>query len=317
MDPFLLLGLLLVGYASWTDWWTTEVPDWLTYGGLTLALVGRGAFALLERNADIFLTGLIGFGIMWVIGITLYYTAQWGGGDAKLLWALGATLGISPVLDHDLIAFLMNLLVMGGLYGFAYTAVLGVMHFSKTKKSIITLSKQNGVSQMKLYSYGGSLLIVVGAFFAQGLLKTMLLPLAVLLPISFYLWIWTKSVEDVAMVKKIHPKKLMEGDWVLDTVTYKGKTIVTPKTPGLSKEQIAQLCDLKKKNIIKSVTLKQGIPFVPAFLFAYVAMMYLGNIFIWLFILLIEFLGFICSILAIILYSMSLYPYMSYKQLRS
>ena len=57
----------------------------------------------------------------------------------------------------------------------------------------------------------------------------------------------------------------MEGDWLAEDVIVHGKTIVKKKT--LHKEDIQKLRD---KNI-SSVTIKEGIPFVPSFLIAYLA----------------------------------------------
>ena len=276
------VGLLIVAYASYVDWWTTEVPDWLTYLGISIGLGSRAMYSFIESDWSFFMAGLIAFGILAAIGCLLYYTAQWGGGDTKLLMALGALLGIEPIMNGSLVAFLLNLLIVGGAYGLVYTMVLGVRHRKKTSKHLKRLVSSREGIQIKALSYSTALLFLILAFFTHDFLKTGLIVGAMVLPMSFYVWLFTKSVEDAALVKKIDPDVLTEGDWVLDTIIHKGKEICSPKDPGVSLKQIAQLRALKQKGVIRTITMKQGIPFIPAFLIAYVLMLTVGNLLLFL-----------------------------------
>ena len=67
------------------------------------------------------------------------------------------------------------------------------------------------------------------------------------------------------MKNKIPVNKLVEGDWVLEEVKVGKKVLVAAKY-GITKEQIAEL----KKAKVKRVLVKEGIPFVPSFLLAYI-----------------------------------------------
>ena len=68
-------------------------------------------------------------------------------------------------------------------------------------------------------------------------------------------------------MKKYYPiPKLTEGDWIAEDVKVNGKIICSPKDLGISKEQIKKL----KHHNIKKVLVKEGIPFVPSFLIAFV-----------------------------------------------
>src|SRR3989338_7375332 len=91
MIPVTLLVLLI---ATYTDLKTREVPDSLNYGLLFAALGLRGIWAV-EEGWTFFLSGILGAAAAFLLASVLYYTRQWGGGDAKLLLALGAVLGIS------------------------------------------------------------------------------------------------------------------------------------------------------------------------------------------------------------------------------
>ncbi|MFQ5620911.1 MAG: prepilin peptidase [Candidatus Nanoarchaeia archaeon] len=274
----LALGFALTGYASYTDWKTTEVPDWLTYGGIGLGLVGRLTYSVFTSDWSFLTAGLLGFGLMFLIGCFLYYTAQWGGGDAKLLMALGATLGIAPSMDHNFISFLVNLLVLGGVYGLLYTLALAFKEHKKVRKALTKHFSSNESAKAKLASYTGCAGFLLLGFFTPALAKPLFFALAFVMISGFYLWGFTKAVEEAAMVKKVYPKDLLEGDWILDTIIHKGKEICSPKDLGVTLKQIATLKRLRKQGKVKKITMKQGIPFCPAFFLAYVAMLIGGNL---------------------------------------
>jgi hypothetical protein len=73
------------------------------------------------------------------------------------------------------------------------------------------------------------------------------------------------------MIKDLPVKKLTEGDWIHKEV-YIGKKLITgPKDLGISREQIEELKKYSAKGKIKTVAVKEGIPFIPVFLLAYIA----------------------------------------------
>jgi hypothetical protein len=70
------------------------------------------------------------------------------------------------------------------------------------------------------------------------------------------------------MLKLVSPGKLTEGDWLEKEVKV-GKITVRKTVHGLSFREIEILRRHKKK-----VLIKEGIPFVPVFLLALIAMVY-------------------------------------------
>ncbi|MGM5482080.1 MAG: prepilin peptidase [Nanobdellota archaeon] len=64
------------------------------------------------------------------------------------------------------------------------------------------------------------------------------------------------------------------GDELLNDL-YFGEYISGPKDLGISKQNIARLVKYQKENKIKQVTIKEGIPFVPSFLIAFIATIFL------------------------------------------
>jgi len=60
----------------------------------------------------------------------MFYTGQWGGGDSKMLMALGSLLGFTLDFKKDfLLNLLINIVIAGGLYAVAGLGILVV--FSK------------------------------------------------------------------------------------------------------------------------------------------------------------------------------------------
>ncbi|MGA1822654.1 MAG: hypothetical protein ACMUIG_09005, partial [Thermoplasmatota archaeon] len=99
----------------------------------------------------------------------------------------------------------------------------------------------------------------------------------------FYLFIFIKNVEKVAMFVDVAPEKLTEGDWIAKDYFDGKKKICGPKDLGIEKKQIKKLIAMKKKGKIKKVKIKLGIPFVPSFLIAYVITLALGAWWMFLF----------------------------------
>jgi len=113
----LTLCFLVCAVAAWTDVATRRIPNVLTYPAI---LIGLGFNALLPpllewTSADIaiiwigttgFRDGILGFGLCALIGIISFIARGIGGGDTKLLAAVGAMLGlaaVTPVLFNTLL----------------------------------------------------------------------------------------------------------------------------------------------------------------------------------------------------------------------
>jgi prepilin peptidase CpaA len=87
----LLSGVLL---AAVIDVRRREVPDWIPIAILALALAGI-AFGWLPHG---WLAAAAGLLVGLALGLPLFAVGGWGGGDVKLLAALGAALGPVPLL---------------------------------------------------------------------------------------------------------------------------------------------------------------------------------------------------------------------------
>ncbi len=84
--------------AGWFDLRTRRIPNALTLAGLLVALALRVPFGF-----EAILDGFWGAGFAFLLGIPFFALGAVGGGDAKLLIALGAFLGASHLLGALLV----------------------------------------------------------------------------------------------------------------------------------------------------------------------------------------------------------------------
>lgn len=276
----LLIVIVLVALiiASVSDIKTSEVPDYASYSLVASALGIRLIYSVLSSDWRYFLYGLIGFGAMFAVGAGLYYTKQWGGGDAKLLMGLGAAFATSPFYISEKIPFLLsllaNLFIVGAVYGLIWSSIIIITHwnesFSEWKGSLKKRKK------LHLLVVGFVCILAITSFFMAIFLRAAMIASAVFLAVYFYLYFFVKAAEKVGMHKRIKVSQLTEGDWVAEVIKVRGKVICSPKDIGLEKEQIAALLRAK----VKSVLIKQGIRFVPAILIGVIISLIAGNIFL-------------------------------------
>lgn len=112
MPPLELIGLgLLAGlaaYGSWTDIARRHLSNWLCLA----TLIGGLAFAAIGGDLSVFLSHLAHFGIALAIGVTLFATKIWGGGDGKFYAAVAAWLPLGSFFPLMLSISLVGLAMM-------------------------------------------------------------------------------------------------------------------------------------------------------------------------------------------------------------
>jgi Flp pilus assembly protein protease CpaA len=279
----LFLGILGLIIASYADIKTTEIPDWLSYSLIVSGLFLRISHSIFYQDFSYTTIALVNLGIFFVIGNVMYYTKQWGGGDAKLLMALSVIFAtypkellslFTPKLDlYFPLTIFINILIVGMFYSFLFTIYLGFKHkkdFLKEFKLYLDKTK----SSRKIILVLSILLIILAIILQEPTLKLILFSSAILILITLYLWIYLKSVEKSCMYKRVKVSKLLEGDWIINDI-YKNKRLII-KRPiyGITKSQI----NLLKKHKISNIDIKQGIVFVPSFLIATIVSLIFGNV---------------------------------------
>ncbi len=275
IDLILIITLIIILLvASLTDIKTREVPDFITYGSIFLALTIRLIYSLSTSQFNYIIDGLIGFGAMFALALILFYTGQWGGADSKLLMGVGAFLGLPLTIHTDLVSFIINLIFVGAVYGLVISFFMVAKNAKNFKKAFKKFS--NKIKNIRITVIIIDLILLALIFIIQTLiLKLLFLTIIIILTISLYLYLYTKAIEQSSMLKTVPISTLTIGDWVAKEVRVKNKVIAGPKDLGLTKEQIETLKKLK----VKQVQIKVGIPFVPSFLIAYVLTLLIGNLF--------------------------------------
>lgn len=273
---FFIIVFVALVIGSYTDFRTREVPDWLNYSLVFTGLGLRIIFSVVYHDAGYIISGLLGFGVFFVIALIMFYAGQWGGGDSKMVMGLGALLGMELSADAFLIGFIINIVIFGALFGILFSFYLAAVNFRQFAKEFNTRFREKGIQKWLVWS--GTVALLVTSAFVQYTIRIPLVVLAGIVFISFYVFIYLKSVEASSMIKWVAPEDLTEGDWVVEDVIVGKKRICGPKDLGLELAQIKALKRLKSQGKIKKVLIKYGIPFVPSFLIAFIATYVWGNI---------------------------------------
>lgn len=273
----LAAGVALAGLvvATYSDMKTREVPDWINYGMIFAGLGIRAIYSVAELDYTVFLHGILGLAIFFLIASLMYYAGQWGGGDAKMLMGVGALMGLTIpkgfTIDQipDLIIFWFLLLLAGAVYGLGVSLFLSIKHADRLAAELMPTFKNSRMRLVAALLLGaaaaGAALFVSDAF--SRLLLTALAAVAVL---TYVLWAYVRAVENACMLKDLPIGLLREGDWIAEDVIVDKKRICGPKDLGIEKKQIELLKELAQKGKVKTVRVKEGIPFLPPFLIAFV-----------------------------------------------
>jgi Flp pilus assembly protein protease CpaA len=269
-----IISLIALIVASVIDLKTREVPDWLNYSLIFAGLGIRLIYSIVEWEISFFLYGFLGFAIMFVLAYLMYYTGQWGGGDSKMMMGLGAMIGFDLSLRSTLLAFLILIIFAGSFYGFIYSIIIAIRNKSKFIPRFNELKEKHHNIRRIIISICALLIII--SFFMDVYLRIVFLGFAFIILLTFYMFMFYKAVESVCMIKKVEPEELTEGDWIVDDIMVNKKRICGPKDLGISKEQIAKLINLKKNKKVNKILIKEGIPFVPSFLLAYLIILFLN-----------------------------------------
>jgi len=260
-----LFWLFFIGIivAVFQDLKRREVDNWLNLFLLVVSFSFVFFRAIFEKDSSVIFHAGFVLVFLFVLMNVFYYGRVFAGGDAKLLFAMsvffvGVSFNESLVNVGIFVAFLM---VAGSIYGLSYSLVLYVKDFEKVNGEICRFAK--GLSIWYL---------MVGCFvFLLGFVYWVFFVLGVFVLLSLGLYIFAKGLEGVSMIRVVSGKDLREGDWLVDDVKV-GKKIIKADWDGLSSENIKLL--INRKNI----KIKEGLPFVPAFLIAFLGYVFLREL---------------------------------------
>lgn len=280
--PIILFAVILIGLviATITDLKTREVPDWLSYGMIAVGLGLSLLFSVIYRDYWFFVNSIVGFLLFLIVALIMFYAGQWGGGDSKVLMGLGALIGFDArfIKFPFMIGFLVNILLVGAIYGLIWSLVLMIRNLRKFLKEFKRISHNAIMMKLKTSLVVFAFLMLVLFFLNKDeMMGYLFLALLLMVLSTFYLWMFVKAIERTCMIKAVTPDKLTEGDWIVKDIKYRGRYICGPKDLGIEKRQIGELVKLHNQGKIKKVMIKEGIPFVPSFLIAYAVSLFFGN----------------------------------------
>lgn len=269
MDLLLMIiALAALLAASYLDIKTREVPDWLNFS-LIAAALGIRAITSVTEGILVLISGLLGLALCFLLALFLYYSNQWGGGDSKLLMALGAIIGISWPISKEsfiLLWFFLGLLFLGMFWGIAW--MIGV---AIKRKHLFAVRFRHALASYKILQ--GILIIITLAILALTIYYPLFWPFLLFPLPMFYLFTFVNSVEKSCFYTRKLPAELTEGDWLAEDILVNGRKVMFKRT--LTTNDLAELLELKRKKKINTVLIKEGIPFIPAFLFSYLLVAFL------------------------------------------
>jgi len=260
------LGIIWILFASLQDLKYKEVANWLTFSLIGIGLFYRLIYSYLFGEWNFVLYGVYGFLAFFVLAHLFYYGRVFAGGDAKLLIGMGALLPYSSLngLLFWCLFFIFILFLMGGIWSLVWSLVLvkNSKNFWKVFMSVFRTSK--------FLMYLSLFLFVVLIFLVNILVLLWSALILVGIPL---LYLYLQAVDHECMKVKVYPSKLSEGDWLVNDIKI-GKKVIHASVHGLSIDDIKLL---KKRG--KKVLIKNGVPFIPSFLVAYLIMVFAYSIY--------------------------------------
>lgn len=252
---FFFFGIII---ATAQDLKRREVDNWLNY----FLLLGSFSYVfflvIFERNFSLVFISFFVLVIMFALMNLFYYGRVFGGGDAFLLFAMSALfVGTSYIGSAISVGiFVALLMISGSVYGLSYSLYLYGKNFKKVNREM----KRYFSKSRNIFFFS----ILAGIFFfLLSCFYFIFLFFAVIFILFPFLYVFGRGLENVSMIREISTTKLREGDWLANDERVGNKT-VKMNWEGLSMEEIRIL---RKKKIVK---IKEGIPFVPAFLIGFV-----------------------------------------------
>lgn len=237
----LIIGVIYLGLASWHDFRTREVPDTISYGFLSVALAYGVAKALIVYSWTPLFDMLAGFFFMFLIGLLLFFTGQWGGADTKILMGLGALLGLW-LNNFNTLIFLIVMLFSGAAYGMIYTLLLAIKFRGKFFSSAKRLIRRPVVHRVRILVILLTAILLFGGLLSKTN-KVLLITGAIITYSFFYLWVLVKTVEESVLLKTLTVDNLREGDWIKSDLWVKRR----------EKESLEHYLMTEEKRIVKEM----------------------------------------------------------------
>ncbi|MFH0711420.1 MAG: prepilin peptidase [Candidatus Aenigmatarchaeota archaeon] len=265
-----------LGAGLW-DLKTTDIPDKIPHLMVAAGIAIAVAESILQSNFSIFIMTFLSGAGLFALGFLMYYFGQWGGGDAKILAAIGFLVPSIPVqfpgklLFPFPVSFLFNVFLIGTVYMLSYAIIFALMNkrllhiFVKDMKGnqkVVYLGSTIIFSSFFMLNYFLSIYILDYFNFQLAAANSILLLLGT---IGIYIvFKFAKVVQDHGFVKKITISKLKVGDVLFENKLFE----------GITEKEIRKL----KSSGKRFVSVKEGVRFGMAFPLALLFTIYFGDV---------------------------------------
>lgn len=274
MIEIILFVVAFIGSAAagLYDLRTTEIPDEIPYAMIAIGVIGNIIASYLAWSYWPVVYSLVaGLGFLG-FGFVMYYLGQWGGGDAKILSAIGFLVPIYQGVELMFpfaISLFFNVFLVGAGYMIVYAFALSLINrniwnafFSDLKANARMVVIYNSALILSV--------ILMGLFFANyfdflplDTFTVLVVTIGLASAGLYILWKFVKAVEKVGFKKKIPVSKLKVGD-VPDYYKI---------WEGITEKEVRKI----KKSGKKYIWIKEGVRFAPAFPIAMLFTLYYGD----------------------------------------
>lgn len=247
-----LFGILV---ATFQDLKRREVDNWLNLF-LFFSSFSYVVFLSIQKRDPLIIFNFYVVFVLCLFFMGLFYFGRiFAGGDAKLLLCMSAAFLGSSFYEgfFNVLLFLFFLMVFGSIYGIFYSVFLYLRNFKKVNENI----------KLEFNFINLSFLLLGFLFLVFSFFNLLFLVMSLVLLVFPLIYSFARALERGAMIREVKGSQLREGDWLDQDISYKGRKI-RASFEGLSKEEVLFLKNIKK------VRIREGIPFVPAFLFSYI-----------------------------------------------
>lgn len=255
---FIIFFIYLLIASIW-DLKKREIPDWISFSLLFFGTSYRIIQSFL--NPSIIFSFAFVYICFFILANIFYYSKFFAGGDYKLLISLSPVFAYPPLIlkkDFFFIKFLIYCLIVSAIYGVIWSFYITIKNRKK-----FNIKKELGDTKFLVVA------IFSFTFFIISLIFYFIYKLSFFLFISFIFFIFPLlyliiNFADKMLIIEKKINEVVEGDILYKDIKI-GKKVIKAKWEGLNKDEIKLIKKFRKK-----IKIKEGIPFVPVFLLAFI-----------------------------------------------
>lgn len=313
---YLFLAFAVLAIATYTDFRSREVPDFLSYGAIAAGIALHSLDSLVSGSLLPIALSLTGAALAFACTYALWRLGAIAGGDVKLLTALAALIPAYPPGYPVFFAIVLaNGILAAAPYFFAYVAARALVRFRKEFLGKLAANAKGSLASALaavsaflffgggIYGTAASLLL---AFSASRLWQVALVAVPVValgpgkavpvvlgslsIAIAYSLVFSVLSMRKKVLRKSVKIGKAREGMILSESYVRKGGRLVPMGMWELlrSKPEIAiraRAAGLEKKDIallrkhgITEISVKESIPMVPVILLGFAVSLAFGDV---------------------------------------